>query len=153
MTHSIREDGLSSDPGGEKSTGGDGRSGPDPVVGAGITLLGIFLMGTGGARDAHYVFDFGVLTALLGAGTFVVCVALSAMKDAEGLGDRRELGVLGGGRLAVDRRELREQAHHLDALAAVAQPLELAVAERQLVLAHAGELALEGRAHALGRVG
>jgi hypothetical protein len=81
VTRSISEDDLRSEPSGEKSAGGDGRQGPDPVVGAGITLLGIFLMGTGGARDAHYVFDFGVLTALLGAGTFVVCVALSAMKQ------------------------------------------------------------------------
>jgi hypothetical protein len=55
--------------------------GPDPVIGAGITLLGIFLMGTGGARDAHYVFDVGVLVAVLGAGTFVISVALSAMKQ------------------------------------------------------------------------
>lgn len=57
------------------------RSGPDPVVGAGITLFGIFLMGTGGARDAHYVFDVGVLFAVIGAGVFVVSVALSAMKQ------------------------------------------------------------------------
>jgi hypothetical protein len=56
-------------------------SGPDPVVGAGITLLGIFLMGAGGARDLHYVFDVGVLLAVVGAGTFVLFVALSAMKQ------------------------------------------------------------------------
>jgi len=60
--------------------GGDARSGPDPVIGAGITLLGIFLMGAGGATDAHYVFDVGVLFAVLGAATFVLFVALSAMK-------------------------------------------------------------------------
>lgn len=57
------------------------EQGPDPVIGAGMTLLGIFLMGTGGARDAHYVFDVGVLVAVLGAGTFVVSVALSAMRQ------------------------------------------------------------------------
>jgi len=57
------------------------ESGPDPVIGAGIALFGIFLMGMGGAGDAHYVFDAGVLTAVLGAGTFVLCVALSAMKQ------------------------------------------------------------------------
>jgi hypothetical protein len=60
--------------------GGD-KSGPDPVVGAGVTLLGILLMGTGGARDAHYLFDVGVATAVLGAATFVLCVALSALKQ------------------------------------------------------------------------
>jgi hypothetical protein len=51
------------------------------VIGAGIALFGIFLMGTGGAKDAHYVFDVGVLTAVLGAGIFVLFVALSAMKQ------------------------------------------------------------------------
>jgi hypothetical protein len=55
--------------------------GPDPAPGAGIALLGIFLMGTGGARDAHYVFDLGVITAVVGAAAFVLSVALSAMKQ------------------------------------------------------------------------
>lgn len=55
--------------------------GPDPVIGAGITLSGIFLMAAGGARDAHYVFDVGVLIAVLGAGVFVSFVALSALKQ------------------------------------------------------------------------
>lgn len=50
-------------------------------MGAGITLLGIFLMGTGGARDAHYLFDVGVAAAVLGALTFVLSVALSALKQ------------------------------------------------------------------------
>jgi len=73
------------DVGGEPTYAGDSGvgdgAGPDPVIGAGITLLGIFLMGTGGARDAHYAFDFGVLTAVLGAVIFVLFVALSAMKQ------------------------------------------------------------------------
>jgi hypothetical protein len=55
--------------------------GPDPVIGAGVALLGIFLMGTGGATDAHYVFDTGVLTAIVGAIVFVLFVALSALKQ------------------------------------------------------------------------
>jgi energy-converting hydrogenase Eha subunit A len=55
--------------------------GPDPAIGAGVTLLGIVLMGIAGARDAHYVFDAGVVTAVLGAATFVLFVALSAMKQ------------------------------------------------------------------------
>ena len=80
MTPSIGDQGVGGEPAyaGEESDG-DG-AGPDPVVGAGITLLGIFLMGTGGARDAHYVFDFGVLIAVLGAMIFVLFVALSALK-------------------------------------------------------------------------
>jgi len=56
-------------------------SGPDPAIGAGITLFGIFLMGTGGAADAHYVFDAGVATGMIGAATFVAQVALSALKQ------------------------------------------------------------------------
>ncbi len=58
--------------------------GPDranPMIGAGVTLLGIFLMGVGGARGAHYLFDFGVLTAVLGAILFVLFVAAAAMKQ------------------------------------------------------------------------
>jgi hypothetical protein len=86
---SIQDEGLGParayEPGREASGTSDIRAkdgdGPDPVVGAGITLLGIFLMGTGGARDAHYVFDVGVGTAVLGAVTFVVSVALSALKQ------------------------------------------------------------------------
>lgn len=87
MTDSIGEQGAGS--GGEaprESAGGSRpdaaeKLGPDPVIGAGVTLFGIFLMGMGGARDAHYVFDVGVLTAVLGAGTFVLFVALSAMRQ------------------------------------------------------------------------
>lgn len=85
MTDSIGDQGEQQAGG---DAGGDGsaaaptdKSGPDPVIGAGVALLGILLMGLGGARDAHYVFDVGVLTALLGAGTFVLFVALSAMKQ------------------------------------------------------------------------
>jgi hypothetical protein len=80
VTPSIGDQGVGGEPAyaGDESDG-DG-AGPDPVVGAGITLLGIFLMGTGGARDAHYVFDFGVLVAVLGAMIFVLFVALSALK-------------------------------------------------------------------------
>lgn len=58
--------------------------GPDPVIGAGVTLLGIFLMGVGGAWDAHYLFDFGVLTAVLGAILFVLFVTVTALKQRRG---------------------------------------------------------------------
>jgi energy-converting hydrogenase Eha subunit A len=59
-------------------------TGPDPVIGAGITFLGIFLMGTGGASDTHYLFDVGVLVALVGAATFVLFVTLSALRMSRG---------------------------------------------------------------------
>jgi hypothetical protein len=56
-------------------------AGPDPVIGAGLTLLGIFVMGVGGAWDAHYLFNFGTLVAVTGAILFVLFVTLSVMKQ------------------------------------------------------------------------
>ncbi|HVY46660.1 MAG TPA: hypothetical protein VHB21_12315 [Minicystis sp.] len=82
MTHSVSQDRVSTPgkfDGSRDEPGAD--VGPDPVFGAGIALLGILVMGISGASDAHYAFDVGVLTAVLGAGTFVVSVALSAMKQ------------------------------------------------------------------------
>jgi len=55
--------------------------GPDPVIGAGLTLFGIFVMGLGGASNMHYVFDAGMFTAVGGAVVFVLFVALTAMKQ------------------------------------------------------------------------
>ncbi|MFT3774770.1 MAG: hypothetical protein QM820_56190 [Minicystis sp.] len=84
MTDSIGDQGLGGEGAGASGGAqGGSESGPDPVIGAGIALFGIFMMGMGGARDAHYVFDVGVLTAVLGAGTFVLFVALSAMKQRQ----------------------------------------------------------------------
>ena len=76
VTHHIGHDRIDLRTG---DTKGARRRAPDPVIGAGITLFGIFLMGTGGATDAHYVFDLGVLVGLGGAVTFVLFVALSAL--------------------------------------------------------------------------
>jgi hypothetical protein len=55
--------------------------GPDPVIGAGLALFGIFVMGLGGARDMHFVFNAGMFVAIAGAAVFVLFVALSAMKQ------------------------------------------------------------------------
>lgn len=55
--------------------------GPDPVIGAGLVLFGIFVMGLGGSRDWHYVFNAGTFVAIIGAAVFVLFVALSAMKQ------------------------------------------------------------------------
>jgi hypothetical protein len=89
VTDSISDQGAGNRPlGGENQGPPHAAEGPDPAIGAGITLLGIFLMGTGGARDAHYVFDVGVLTAVLGAATFVLFVALSVMKQRRASEDR-----------------------------------------------------------------
>lgn len=66
----------------ERPANGAGQDmGPDPVIGAGLALFGIFLMGTSGASAAHYAFDVGVLIAVIGAVTFVLFVALSALKQ------------------------------------------------------------------------
>ncbi len=54
---------------------------PDPVIGAGMTLLGIFLMGVAGAAQAHYAFNVGTLVACVGAVVFVLFVALSALQQ------------------------------------------------------------------------
>lgn len=60
-----------------------GRAGPDPVIGAAITFLGIFLMGVGGARDLSLLFDGGALLAGAGAAVFALFVALAAMRSRE----------------------------------------------------------------------
>ncbi len=57
------------------------NEGPDPVIGAGVALLGIFVMGLAGSRDWHYVFNAGTFVAIAGAAIFVLFVALSAMKQ------------------------------------------------------------------------
>lgn len=54
--------------------------GPDPVIGAGLSLLGIFVMGVAGAAGAHYAFNVGTLVACVGAVVFVLFVALSALR-------------------------------------------------------------------------
>lgn len=59
--------------------------GPDPVIGAGIALLGIFLMGVSGAQGAHYLFNFAVLVAVLGAVLFVLFVTVTALKQRRAL--------------------------------------------------------------------
>jgi len=93
VTDSIGEQGASGNitrggPSGPGRPLGDGQGaeaaeGPDPAIGAGVTLLGIFVMGVGGAADAHYVFDAGMVVAVLGAMSFVLFVALSAMKQRQ----------------------------------------------------------------------
>jgi hypothetical protein len=78
-------DGLVGADGGDQVGGSDLASqrsdGPDPVIGAGIALFGIFVMGLAGARNMHFVFDAGMATAVAGAVIFVLFVALSAMKQ------------------------------------------------------------------------
>jgi len=64
------------------------RQGPDPVIGAGLTLAGIFIMGVAGAANAHYAFNAGTLVACVGAVVFVLFVALSALKQRKAAANR-----------------------------------------------------------------
>ncbi|MEZ4297839.1 MAG: hypothetical protein R3B70_22980 [Polyangiaceae bacterium] len=57
------------------------RWSPDPVIGAGLTLAGIFVMGVAGAANAHYAFNVGTLIACVGAVVFVLFVAVSALRQ------------------------------------------------------------------------
>jgi hypothetical protein len=85
VTHPIGDDAALPDPAAgpvRGVVGSDGRR--DPATGAGITLFGIFLMGTGGATDAHYLFDAGAATAVIGAMIYVLFVALTALKMRRG---------------------------------------------------------------------
>lgn len=65
----------------EPTAGKGPDSAPDPVIGAAMTLLGIFIMGVAGAANAHYAFNVGTLVACVGAAVFVLFVALSALKQ------------------------------------------------------------------------
>jgi hypothetical protein len=56
-------------------------NGPDPVVGVGLVIVGILIMGIGGAATAHYLFNFGTGIAILGAVLFVAFVTLSTYKQ------------------------------------------------------------------------
>jgi energy-converting hydrogenase Eha subunit A len=64
------------------------QNGPDPVIGAGLTLAGIFIMGVAGAANAHYAFNVGTLVACVGAVVFVLFVALSALKQRKAAANR-----------------------------------------------------------------
>ena len=56
-------------------------TGPDPVVGVGLVIIGILIMGIGGAATAHYLFNFGTAIAIAGAVLFVAFVTLSTLKQ------------------------------------------------------------------------
>jgi hypothetical protein len=57
------------------------ENGPDPVVGVGLVIVGILIMGIGGAANAHYLFNFGTAVAILGAVLFVAFVTLSTYRQ------------------------------------------------------------------------
>ncbi|WP_437671737.1 hypothetical protein [Sorangium sp. So ce131] len=85
MSHPMSDEAGGAQGGGLSHATSENDVGPDPVIGAGIALLGIFLMGVGGAQGAHYLFNFGVLVAVLGAVLFVLFVAVTALKQRRAL--------------------------------------------------------------------
>ena len=39
--------------------------GPDPVLGVGLVILGVFIMGVAGAATAHYIFNLGIRVVIV----------------------------------------------------------------------------------------
>jgi len=57
------------------------KEAPDPVIGIGLVILGVLVMGVAGAATLHYLFNIGTAIAIVGAIVFIVCVAMSSLKD------------------------------------------------------------------------
>ncbi len=55
--------------------------GPDPVVGMGVGVAGLFIMAVGGAGNWHYCFNVGEALLLGGAALFIGSVVVSVMKQ------------------------------------------------------------------------
>jgi hypothetical protein len=53
--------------------------GPDPVWGLGLFIVGLLIMGTGGAMTWHYTFNVGEGILLLGVVVFLTFVARTAL--------------------------------------------------------------------------
>lgn len=54
---------------------------PDPAIGIGLVILGVLVMGVGGAATLHYVFNIGTAIAIIGALVFLVAVGLASLKE------------------------------------------------------------------------
>jgi hypothetical protein len=63
-------------------------SGPDPIYGLAVLVVGILTMGVAGAATLHFVFNAGTALTILGALMFVASLAISSLKDS--LRARRE---------------------------------------------------------------
>ena len=57
-------------------------SGPDPIYGLALIVVGILTMGVAGAATLHYVFNAGTALTILGAMLFVGSLAVSSLKDS-----------------------------------------------------------------------
>ncbi len=56
-------------------------SGPDPIYGLGMVVVGVLIMGVAGAATLHFVFNAGTALTILGALVFVASLAISSMRD------------------------------------------------------------------------
>ena len=57
-------------------------SGPDPIYGLGMVVVGVLIMGVAGAATWHFVFNAGTALTILGALVFVSSLAASSMRDS-----------------------------------------------------------------------
>lgn len=57
-------------------------SGPDPIYGLGMVVIGVLIMGVAGAATLHFVFNAGTALTILGALVFVSSLAISSMRDS-----------------------------------------------------------------------
>jgi hypothetical protein len=55
--------------------------GPDPVWGIGVFIVGLVTMATGGAKTWHWVFNVGEAVMLIGIATFLVVIAINAVRE------------------------------------------------------------------------
>lgn len=57
-------------------------SGPDPIYGLGMVVVGVLVMGVAGAATLHFLFNAGTALTILGALAFVASLAISSMRDS-----------------------------------------------------------------------
>lgn len=57
-------------------------SGPDPIYGLGMVVVGVLVMGVAGAATLHFLFNAGTALTILGALAFVSSLAISSMRDS-----------------------------------------------------------------------
>ncbi len=56
--------------------------GPDPIWGVCLGVFGVLNMAVAGALTRHWWFNFGELFVLVGAVVFVVCLAISSIRQS-----------------------------------------------------------------------
>lgn len=59
----------------------DKATGPDPVWGLGVFIVGLLIMAFGGATTRHWVFNIGETLLLIGVIVFVGAVAITSHRQ------------------------------------------------------------------------